>query len=245
MGLNKISVNTVKAILDNLNTSKNTSKKIMSLGYPDIIVNPSHILEIWGKDIYDQLTFHPDSASIIKWHGVVGMTDKIIEAEHFFKLLGFDLEVCDIAQIRGNEVIIDLNEPCQESLHQKYDLIIDTGTCEHCFNIAQAIKNLANMVKVNGYIHHVNPINMFNHGFYNLNPTWYYDFYLTNGFVVHDMKIIYNGSVNPMGQDVSPYGRFHSIPENSSLFSIIQRKELKNIEWPMQYKYKKNPMLGG
>lgn len=245
MGLNKVSVNILKTVLATLNKQQDIANKIISLGYPDILVSPQYIKELWGKRIYDELTFHPDSASIINWHGVASLTDKIIEAEHFFSLLGFDLDIVDITKARGNEIIIDLNNPCPQNLYQKYDLVIDAGTSEHCFNIAQAVKNIAIMVKKGGYIHHVNPINSFNHGFYNLNPTWYYDFYLDNGFIIHDMKLVYNGSVNPLGQNVSPYKRFINIPENSFLFSLIQRKEIKDIQWPIQYKYRKNPTLKG
>jgi hypothetical protein len=86
---------------------------------------------------------------------------------------------------------------------------------------------------------------MYNHGFYNLNPTWYYDFYLENGFQIHDLKIINNGVFNPVFYNAPPYQRFSNIPENSSMAMIAQRVEIKEIKWPIQTKYKNNPTLKG
>ena len=41
--------------------------------------------------------------------------------------------------------------------------------------------NILSMLKVGGHIYHSNPLVSLNHGFYNLNPTFYSDFYIDNG----------------------------------------------------------------
>ena len=221
--------------------------KIMSLGYPDILANETSIGQLFGSDILENLKIHPDSEKIIRWHGAQKVTDKIVEAHSFFAALGYELEVVDIAAARGDEIIVDLNEPCPEQLHQKYRLVIDGGTCEHCFNIAQAMKNLAMMVEEGGHVMQGNPLNYPNHGFYNLSPTFYYDFYLNNGFEILFFRVVNDPVHNPKLFKVPAYDRsgFDGIPEKSSNFVIAKRLQVQDIVWPIQTKYKKNPNLHG
>ena len=101
------------------------------------------------------------------------------------------------------------------------------------------------MVIQNGFIMQGNPFNMYNHGFYNLNPTWYCDFYLENGFEIHDLRVVSNGVINPKYHEVPPYKRFNNMPENSSIAMIARRKKIQPIKWPTQTKYKRNPTLKG
>ena len=221
--------------------------KIMSLGYPDILANETSIGQLFGSDILEKLKTHPDSQKIIRWHGVQNVTDKIIESYSFFAALGYELEVIDISAARGNEIILNLNEPCPEYLLQKYRLVIDAGTLEHCFNIAQAMKNLAMMVGKGGHVIQANPFNYVNHWFYNLSPTFYYDFYLANGFEILLFRVVSDPVHNPKLFKVPAYDRFNleGIPEKSNNFVIAKRAQVQDIVWPIQTKYKENPHLHG
>lgn len=245
MSLTARSLVVLKQMIDVLEKENIPSKRIACLGYPDILANVDQLKAIFGEDISANVKFHPDSASIIRWHGISQITDKIVEAVHFFELLGYQLEIFDIVQARGDEIVLDLNEPMPSEYKEQYVIAIDGGTCEHCFNIAQAVKNFAQLVMQGGFIMQGNPFNMYNHGFYNLNPTWYCDFYLENGFEIHDLKIVHNGVFNPQYHEAPPYQRFKNMPENSSIAMIARRKEIKPIKWPIQTKYKKNPTLKG
>ena len=243
MALAAVSLNVLASRFAALEQQKGMSRRILSLGYPDIIASPKQLAEIFGEALVSKAQIREDSAEIISWHRLSNFIDEIVESEHFFELLGYQLEVVDVAQARGNEHILDLNEPCPEEFHLRYDLLIDSGTCEHCFNIAQAVKNLANMVSLNGIIYQSNPCSMYNHGFYNLNPTWYYDFYENNGFRIHDLQIVNNPVIKPTFYEYSRYSRFKGIPENSSIMMVAQKNEVQEITWPMQRKYVDNPDL--
>ena len=245
MALTIASLSIIKNISDSLNGQGVQPRRIMSLGYPDILAGTHHIREMFGGDIASNLQFHPDGDAIIRWHGIAKLTDKVVESRHFFSLLGFDLDIVDIVKARGDEIILDLNAPCSSELNERYALVIDSGTCEHCFNIGQAVKNLASMVVRGGYIFQGNPINMFNHGFYNLNPTWYYDFYLENGFVIDLMRVVDNPVFDPKFFEVPAYGRFSGVPENCSILMVAKREEVRPLKWPIQTKYKNNPTLRG
>lgn len=245
MALPIIVLDLVGSALKKLTASNVPSKKVLSLGYPDILANRSHIEQLFGGDIAQAVKSHPDSPSIIRWHNIADITEEIVDSRHLFELLGFQLDIVDIVQARGDEIILDLNFPVPSGLRGNYALVIDSGTCEHCFNIAQSVKNVAEMCAKGGFVLHGNPLNMFNHGFYNLNPTWYFDFYETNGFSLQFLRAIKNSVRAPELIEVPASGRFMHAPENASILAIAQREAVQEIVWPVQAKYKKNPTLQG
>jgi len=220
------------------------SQRVLSLGYPDVLAAPEQLSQLFGAQLLPGLQYRDDSAQIARWHGMPETT-KVVEAAQLLALLGYDLEVLDVVEARGGEMVHDLNEPVPASLHRRYALIIDPGTLEHCFNIAQAAKNVAEMVAPGGWVFHGNPMNMFNHGFYNLNPTWYHDFYAANGFKVE----LVEGVVNPVRQlqrfEVPLTGRFGGVPPESSLYVLARRESEAPVRWPTQTKYLNNPTLKG
>lgn len=217
-------------------------RRAISFGYPDILASEDQIFDLFGNEVSKELRFRPDSQAILKWHSATGLTDRIVESRHFFSLLGYDLTIADIAPIRGDEVILDLNEPLDAALlAEPFDLVIDGGTAEHCFNIGQALKNMADLVRVGGCVFHINPASMFNHGFYNLNPTLYADFYDENRFRITFLKAVTDIMFNPTLIEVPPYQRFATLPSGAILMCVAQRAQQQAIRWPMQAKYRKNP----
>lgn len=243
--MSALSLELVKNVLSRAQESEGVPKRIASLGYPDLLVPEDYVRDTFGESIYGQLEFHPDSASILRWHNAADRLNRVIEARHFFGLLGFELEVVDIVQARGNEILMDLNHPCPQEFHGRYALVIDSGTCEHCFNIAQAAANLASMAAVGGYVIQGNPLNWFNHGFYNLNPTWYQDFYTANGFEIELLKCVSGTLFEPIVLDVPTAQRFWGIPENSNMLMMARKLRHQVPVWPTQTKYVANPLLRG
>jgi hypothetical protein len=220
------------------------SKRVLSLGYPDILAGEEQLEELFGEAAASRVDLRPDSEAIARWHGLAGVHG-IPESHNFFQLLGYELEVLDIAAVRGGELIHDLNHPLPEGLHERYALVIDPGTLEHCFNIGQAAKNVAQMVAVGGSVFHGNPLNMYNHGFYNLNPTWYNDFYAANGFHIELMHAIANPVRAPQRYKVPPTAKFSEAIPGSTVYVLARRVATQAIVWPTQTKYLKNPELKG
>lgn len=232
----------LKAMTD----SSCASKRILSLGYPDILANVGQVEGIFGKEVVSKLEYRDDAAKVLRWHNATNVTSQLIETRSLFRAIGFEMDVLDLAEIRGGEIIQDLNEPMPESMNLKYAAVLDAGTLEHCFNIAQAVKNVSSAVAVGGFIMHGNPLNMYNHGFYNLNPTWYGDFYGANGFTVDQIQIVLDSvSVAPRVANAPLYQRFNNIPDGAVLLVVATRKEATPVTWPIQYKYRMNPGLAG
>jgi hypothetical protein len=92
----------------------------------------------------------------------------------------------DFVPNEGVSIVHNLNEHIPSDLHQKYDLVLECGTMEHIFDIAQVFRNMVSLCKVGGTICHISPLTWLNHGFYNFSLTVFYDVYRTNGFT--DLK---------------------------------------------------------
>ena len=206
--------------------------RVASMGYPDLIAPREMILPLLGDQAVN-LLYREDSAAICKRHGIREGC-QIPDAESFFFRMGCKLDVYDIVQERGCEILCDLNKPIYLPHVPVYDIVLDVGTAEHCFNIAQAMMNMAALVKVGGYIIHENPFNCSNHGFYNLNPTFYVDFYKANGFEVIECCLATRD-----GRTANvPHGkRFKFLTEEANAFCIAQRLRVQAFVHPVQAKY--------
>lgn len=56
----------------------------------------------------------------------------------FFKLFNFDtIDSMDTSDYEGATIVHDLNVPVPDSLKGKFDVIFDSGTMEHIFNVPQ------------------------------------------------------------------------------------------------------------
>ena len=105
----------------------------------------------------------------------------------FFKAIGFkNVDTLDFSDYEGANIIFDLNNNITPIDHlNKYDLIYDGGTLEHVFNIGNAMNHLNRMTRKNGVIFHSNPCNGYiDHGFFQISPTLYFDYYLTNDYKI-------------------------------------------------------------
>lgn len=210
-----------------------TGGRVLSLGYPDILATTDELRAIFNVE--GDFTIRDDSEAIAKWHSRPDLTE-IVESVAFFEKLGTRLDVWDIHASRGFETEVDLNHPAASS---DYDLVIDCGTIEHCFNIAQAMANILSAVKLGGFVFHDSPVNMYNHGFYNLNPTFYYDWYEANGFIVTLCAL--TDGINHL--PVNAKSSYKELPDRMSLICVARKIENKVPSWPMQSKYRTNPEL--
>lgn len=214
--------------------------KVLSVGYPDIIVNMMDIP-------LEGLKEHPESARISSYHGRFDI--KVPTCESFFKAQGAEFTVTDVKKWRGNELMLDLNYPIPKSLHDKYDIVLDLGTSEHVFNIGTVMNNYKNLVPKGGHIVHFNPAWMPNHGFFNFSPTFFYDWYMANGCsILHQTLWLIEGAVGEPEKCVSipKTERFELMAKNASLLTLVKKVETTNPEpiWPMQTKYAKMETMG-
>lgn len=243
MAIGKITLDTFKQLMPHI---ERRPISLVTVGYPDCLVPTSVVRDMFGQDVAAKLTYREDSDKIIAWHNLGNFIEEIIDTKSLLDALEIEMTVLDINEVRGGEVICDLNRPVPKDLLERFDIILDGGTMEHCFNIGQVINNLVGMSKINGFIVHGNPLNVMNHGFFNFCPTFYHDYYLDNGHrLVSPIYGYINVGIESQLFELPATKRFKGAPEDSWISVIAQKLHTKKNVWPMQTKYKNNPSLSG
>jgi SAM-dependent methyltransferase len=147
---------------------------VLAYGRQDL--NFSYDAALW---MFESLGLAPNAA---------GMSDppvgSNIDFARLVKLLGLgELQTLDVSAYEGAGIIADLNAPAPPELIGRFGLIVDGGTMEHVFDLRQGMKNTADMLRPGGRAVHVTPVNNYvNHGFVQVSPTMYHDYYVENGF---------------------------------------------------------------
>ena len=101
----------------------------------------------------------------------------------FFGLLGVrDLRSMDVSRYEASDIICDLNEPLPKHLLGTADVVVDGATLDNVFNPAQALLNLAGMLRPGGRLLMFNMGSNHSCPYVILTPLWFYDYFVGNGF---------------------------------------------------------------
>jgi SAM-dependent methyltransferase len=105
-------------------------------------------------------------------------------AKVFFKGIGGCASIASIDPgTPGSEYKFDLNKPVP--LEQRFGLVLNYGTGEHVFNVAQFYKTVHDLAEPGGLMVHSAPLaGWVDHGFYNFQPTFFVDLALANQYQV-------------------------------------------------------------
>lgn len=98
----------------------------------------------------------------------------------FFQMLGYEtVDALDISDYEGANIVGDLNDPAlPDRFSSRYDLIYDSGTIEHVFDITVGLRSIDRLVKLGGTVVHATPSNGFlDHGFWQVSPDLFRFFY--------------------------------------------------------------------
>ncbi len=104
------------------------------------------------------------------------------------QMIGFgQITRVDYSDYEAPDEILDLNAlETPETLRGKFDVVLDTGTIEHVFDIAAALRHCCRMAKPGGRVIHLTPSsNCVEHGFHSISPTLFADFYAASRFEVN------------------------------------------------------------
>lgn len=211
--------------------------RALLLSYPDLLAPRAALVGLFGEEVVSQLKQRDNAADVWKWHGLDGCTEPLYDSLGLMQALGLDCEIIDVVQVTGVERIVDLNFPLPEDLKNAFDLVVDTGTCEHCFNVGQAFMNACGALSEGGVLVHAAPLTRINHGFWGFSPTVYPDFAEHNGFRIHTLSGVSGnlaGGFRPF--NIDPFRRV-TAPDNSALYVLMQRERVAELRWPVQRKY--------
>ena len=139
---------------------------------------------------------------------------------------------------------LDLNEPYEHAVIPKdnYDVIINHGTAEHIFNIAQVFRTMHDCCADGGLMVHDAPFTgWIDHGFYCLHPTLFYDLAMANCYEVVKVAIhtIEGQRIIPVeGRDhVASLAAAGKIPQNAMLFVAFRKLNDAPFKVPIQGVY--------
>ena len=196
---------------------------VLCLGHPDILATAQELEALFGVT----------PTRFCANGGAHSVERPLVDTQELFGMLGSTLDCVDVYAFRGTERIVDLNEP---QYLGEYDVVIDPGTTEHCFNIGQAMMNAANAVKPGGRIYHSPPMTMLNHGFYNICPTMLWDFYEQNGWVIERLEARNGDSCVQIDRALA-WSRKANVAPETSIVCLARRRVAEALRYPTQAKY--------
>lgn len=214
--------------------------RIGFLGYPDLVYAPQDLAAVLGEAALPRLCMRPNAERLRSLHGaapdcLVPTVESLLAALSPRPLA---VEYLDFQDYTGQETILDLNRPLPPGFAERYALLVDGGTLEHVFDIAQAFGNCAAMVALGGYVLHSLPLNAFNHGFWNVNPTALVEFHEANGFETTLLKL--NRWHAREVVEAPAFERFRmGHGEETNVFYIARRAERQVVpHYPIQRRYR-------
>lgn len=156
----------------------------------------------------------PRHTNIPAWHGTP--RERYTSDVAVFRTLGAaEVLALDCSAFEGAELVHDLNQPLPDRLASRFDLVLDSGTLEHVFDVRTALINANRMVKPGGRVIHMTPCNNYaNHGFYQFSPTLLIDYYEANGF---DGLQVFVAEHSPGDRDSLPWEVFQIDPRQQSV----------------------------
>jgi len=225
---------------------------VLTLGNQDIWASYDDLKSFFQElsCSYSEATIIPHNSALFKtYQPLIERAKYFVHARTFFEMLGInDYWDLDCSDYENPVIIHDLNLPVAEELRSKFNLILDSGTMEHIFDVRQVVENLVRMCRASGWIVHITPAsNFLDHGLYSFSPIFFYDVYGANGF---DSCICYILQPSPRPLDYfkpCPYFKYEygmSLDElidpyrqTVIFFAAKKMKEVDTISVPMQGRY--------
>ena len=120
------------------------------------------------------------------------VNDQYIDNLLINKFKANSVKSIDNSSFEGADIIHDMNKPI-ENLNEKFDTVIDFGTSEHIFDVAQNLNNISKLCKINGIILHSLPANNnCGHGFWQFSPELFFSLYSENNGFFETEIFIFN-----------------------------------------------------
>lgn len=254
MALNAGFIETLLPIIDMVKRrpqSETIKPVLMSVGYPDLISSNSFLPE---KQKTRFETFVDNNPLSMKWHGLDPNTHTSYSLEKICFSNSLSFRYLDINSGSGGDrkgfIKLDLNCDMPPDLYSSCDILIDSGTAEHCFNIGKVIENYYHLLRPNGILIQYIPFLSPNHGFWSANPTVVYDLASCNPIKILKCELqayadySHYFSTAPQIIPHSPTGRFR-LPSGLAnievilLFFVYKKLAKSMFNFPNQAKYRR------
>ena len=168
---------------------------VLTLGNQDVYASYEDL-----KSLFDEAHYPYQNLDKVREHtsnffkeDLATLTQNFVHASVFFEMLGLG-QYYDLDKFPEDHPVLlyDLNTPVPQEWHNKFGLVVDSGTSEHIFDVKQVLANTVALTELGGWVIHISPSsNTVDHGFYSFSPTLFYDFYQANGFGDFACYILY------------------------------------------------------
>ncbi|QNG29110.1 hypothetical protein [Synechococcus sp. LTW-R] len=244
-------VKTYIDLINSRNEPMHPTRALFSVGFPDIISKQGSLDCHLEQNLKPFETHSPET---LRWHGLPD--DNLyttFSMPKFCASEGWDFQYLDIAPGTGDNSSsfhqLDLNHDLDPSLYSSCDILIDSGTAEHCFNIGKVFENYFHILRPGGFVLQYIPFLSPNHGFWSANPTVFYDLASCNPIKVFlcemqsfaSYRDYFSGNYHRIS--FSPVNRF-VLPSDLSLdltvliFAVYKKYKKSPFKYPMQAKYR-------
>jgi hypothetical protein len=156
----------------------------------------------------------------------------------FENLRAIDSDPAAVASMNGS-VDLDLNILEWPECDRRHNLVINHGTAEHVFNIANVFKVMHDACEVGGLMIHEAPFTGWtSHGFYTLQPTLFYDLARENGY---EMVLVATEHLRsrtyqewPSHEAILEAKYRDQLPDHSMLFVAMRKTKEEPFRIPTQ-----------
>lgn len=218
------------------------SGKVLTFGRNGVDAGYQDLLEIFRLENKKHVLLPPEERIV----DPLTQFGASIHQDVFFKMMGYsEVHAVDYYPNEKPTFILDLNKKIPPELEGQYDLVSDSGTMEHCFDVKEVLFNTVRLVKTGGYVCIHTPMSGFvNHGFYSFSPTLFFDFYGENGFEKMQLSILRDcggGSKIKMKRydyDPATAEVMGDLFPKSLVFFLAKKKSSQEIRVPIQGYYR-------
>ncbi len=236
MALNAVELKMLLTLLAKVK-QRNRQPRVLMLGDPDILATPEAI-RLVGLDLdWDAIPKSSNKTTRQKWaaHGRDHLADlPMLDAKGVFAAAGAYAVVTDYfrwSRHATKDLQLDLNYPIRgRKKFGGFDLIVDPGTLEHCFNVAQAFANVDELLNVGGFAYHQSAAAFPNHGFWSISPTAFFDWYRQRGYEL-GKAFWFNGTADrdgfvPRLAECPPFAPLAAPPPAICVYTFRKRRKL-------------------
>jgi hypothetical protein len=236
-------------MIDRRGETRLQQKTLGSIGYPDIIAD-NILLE--NEQILMRSLFSSCTPSAARWHSLNSSTHSSCKIQEICESRRWNFQYFDIQPGTGPSDqsfnCLDLNQDLPHDLYLSCDILVDSGTAEHCFNIGKVFENYFYLLKPGGIMIQYIPFFSPNHGFWSANPTVVFDIASCNPVKILQCEIqLYKGyrsyfACNYTSLEFNRVGRF-SVNDlqggDIALMYFVYKKLGKALfRFPVQAKYR-------
>jgi len=214
MGITK---QVVKALLAE-NNFKKISGDWLSFGRQTINISIHDLIDICGNADINGLPFDSSTRH--------GKGSRVSDSAFLEKIFDIQYQTADKSSYEGANIVIDLLQPVDSTLENRYDFIYTGGCLDNVFSPADLIKNSSKMLKVGGRVMHFECASGLLGAFTYLTAEWFMSYYAANNFA--DCKVYVLAQTKPgrnrfdYDTDIFNYSHEYTRSEDFDYFKSAQ-----------------------